>query len=221
MTDLPTVLVVEDDDATRTRLCNTIDDHPGLHFLDGAASYAEGLQRLTDSPPSVLLTDLGLPDGSGLDLIRAVMERGFETESMVITVFGDEHHVLAAIEAGATGYLLKDNDAKAVAEGILQLLDGGSPISPGIARHVLRKLSCTAGDQSRKSSSGLLTARERDVLGMLAKGLLYAEVAEVLGISSGTVCTHIKHIYRKLAVHSRGEAVFEALQLGLLDFVDQ
>lgn len=171
---------------------------------------------LTRNPPAVLLTDLGLPDGNGIDLILAIRQLNLATEAMVITVFGDERHVFQAIEAGATGYLLKDSDATSIANAISQLLEGGSPISPAIARHVLRRVNQHAVESNSASQSGLLTDRELEVMTLLGKGLTYEEVARALEMSIGTVTTHIKHIYRKLAVRSRGEAVFEAMQLGLL-----
>ncbi len=211
----PTVLLVEDDDSTRTRLSAVIDDHPDLQLIGNAANCADALRILTDTRPTVLLTDLGLPDGNGLDLIRAALENGLATEAMVITVFGDEQHVFNAIEAGATGYLLKDSNAETVATAILQLLAGGSPISPAIARHVLRKLAPI--DTHPPPSQSILTERESEVLTLLAKGCAYAEVAAALGMAPGTVTTHVKHLYRKLAVRSRGEAVFEAMQQGLLN----
>ncbi len=215
MEKLPTILVVEDDSPTRQRLCKIISEHPSLHLAGYAANFFDGLEKLCEIRPTVLLTDLGLPDGNGLDLIHAIQQYELETESMVITVFGDERHVLKAIEAGATGYLLKDSDGESIAESILQLLAGGSPISPAIARHVLRRVTAEA-TQDNNEPETLLTARELEVLSLLGKGLSYTEVADTLQMSSGTVTTHVKHIYRKLAVRSRGEAVFEALQRGLL-----
>lgn len=164
----------------------------------------------------MLLTDLGLPDGNGIDLILAIRQLKLATEAMVITVFGDERHVFQAIEAGATGYLLKDSDATSIGDAIMQLLEGGSPISPAIARHVLRRVKQHSVESDSPQQSSLLTSRELEVMTLLGKGLTYGEVAQALGMANGTVTTHIKHIYRKLAVRSRGEAVFEAMQLGLL-----
>lgn len=215
MEKLPTILVVEDDDPTRQRLCKLIDEHPALQLAGSAPDFSGGLEKLHELKPTVLLTDLGLPNGNGLDLINAIQQSELDTESMVITVFGDERHVLKAIEAGATGYLLKDSDGASIAESILQLLAGGSPISPAIARHVLRRVSDDARQQSSEPET-ILSARELEVLSLLGKGLAYTEVAHTLQMSNGTVTTHVKHIYRKLAVRSRGEAVFEALQRGLL-----
>ncbi|MEJ2393354.1 MAG: response regulator transcription factor [Candidatus Thiodiazotropha sp.] len=214
---LPSILLVEDDTPTRRRLSDVISNHPALHLIGAASTYAEAHRMLVANPPRVLLTDIGLPDGSGIELINTITKQNLATEAMVITVFSDEQHVFKAIEAGATGYLLKESDGVEVAAAILQLLAGGSPISPAIARHVLRRLTPVTDEKQPTGAKSSLTEREHEVLSLLSKGLSYAEVAEGLDMSPGTVTTHIKHIYRKLAVRSRGEAVFEAMQQGLLN----
>jgi DNA-binding NarL/FixJ family response regulator len=213
----PNILLVEDDTATRNRLSKIIESHPELRLCGAAATLAEAHRLLLADPPRVLLTDIGLPDGSGIDLINTIKKQGFTTEAMVITVFADEQHVFSAIEAGATGYLLKDSDAEGIASAILDLVAGGSPISPTIARHVLKRLTPVSNDNQQTANPSNLTKREREVLILLAKGLSYAEVATGLEVSVGTITTHVKNIYRKLAVRSRGEAVFEAMQQGLLN----
>jgi DNA-binding NarL/FixJ family response regulator len=133
-------------------------------------------------------------------------------------VFGDEAHVVGALEAGALGYLLKDGTAEYIGASILEMLAGGSPISPPIARHLLRRFRGAepAGDGARADDVPHLSEREGEVLRLIVKGFTYAEIAELLGVSSHTVTTHVRGIYRKLEVHSRSEAVYEALQLGLV-----
>src|SRR6185369_9399624 len=133
------ILLVEDDAATRARLAGSVVRHPALTLIGEAGSCKEALAHLAQTAPDVLLVDLGLPDGSGVDVIRELKRRSYATEAMVITVFGDEQHVVAAIEAGASGYLLKDGSAEYVCDSILELMRGGSPISPAIARHLLRR----------------------------------------------------------------------------------
>lgn len=212
------VLLVEDDDATRAHLAKEIAAHPELRLLGAAASCREARMRLAESEPDVMLVDLGLPDGSGADLIRELSARRARTESMVITVFGDESHVVAAIEAGATGYLLKDASSEGIGRAILELLGGGSPISPAIARHLLKRFHSPARAEPPGRSVDLpgLTEREHEVLTLLVKGFTYSEIARLLAISAHTVTSHVRHIYRKLEVRSRAEAVYEALQLGLV-----
>lgn len=211
------VLVIEDDAPTRERLADIIRAAEGLELAASVGDCAQARAALAAQPaPQVLLVDLGLPDGSGVDLIRESRALDPPPEAMVISVFGDERHVLSAIEAGASGYLLKDSTAEAIGASIHQLLDGGSPISPGIARHLLKRFQQPVAPQPDNEDVPALTPRELEVLLLVTKGFAYAEIASTLGVSVHTVTSHIKHIYRKLEVRSRGEAVFEALQRGLL-----
>lgn len=213
------VLLVEDDTPTRERLAGIVAAHPRLELLHSCGNLAQGMEQLSIQIPRVLLVDLGLPDGHGVELIRAARRKDEYIEIMVISVFGDERNVIDAIQAGATGYLLKDGNSSYIGESIMELLAGGSPISPPIARHLLKRFSTVSEAEAPKDdeSTPHLTKREIDVLNAVAKGLTYTEIADVLNMSPHTVTSHIKNIYRKLEVRSRSEAVFEAVQLGLID----
>ena len=213
-----TVLLVEDDAATRARLARAVERDRDFELVGAAASRREGSAAIAAALPDVLLVDLGLPDGSGIDLIRELKRRRADAEAMVITVFGDEKHVVAAIEAGATGYVLKDGADTYIADSIRELLRGGSPISPAIARRLLTRFQAPLPRPSRTDGEDVpgLTEREHEVLGLLVKGFTFSEIGELLGISAHTVTTHVKHIYGKLEVRSRAEAVYEALQLGIV-----
>jgi DNA-binding NarL/FixJ family response regulator len=213
-----TVLLVEDNDATRARLARAVEQFPGLRLVGVASSCREAREQLQRLTPEVLLVDLGLPDGSGIDVIREAKRTKDGIEAMVITVFGDEQHVLSAIEAGATGYLLKDGSNEYIGTSILELVHGGSPISPAIARHLLRRFREPPAAAVRADTEVPgLTDREHEVLRLLVKGFTFQEIGDLLGISAHTVTSHVKHIYEKLEVRSRAEAVYEALQLGLVD----
>ena len=217
------VVVVEDDEPTRARLARVVDAHPALHTAAAVGSCAAARAILEGDPPAVLLTDLDLPDGSGIDLIRLARGRNAGTLSMVITVFGDEQHVLAAIEAGALGYLLKDATAESIGRSILELLEGGSPMSPPVARYLLQRFAKApqpAAQPVAETSGAELSTREREVLTYIVKGFSYAEIARLLELSTHTVATHVRRIYGKLEVHSRGEAVYEALATGLVKMDD-
>lgn len=211
------VLLVEDDARTRARLERAIDAHDGLQIQAAVGSCAEARAALARETPDVLLTDLGLPDGHGTELIRETREVHPHTRSMVISVFGDERNVVDAIRAGASGYLLKDASSKEIGRSILDLMAGGSPISPAVARYLLKQLQPAATPE--KPATKLvdeLSEREIEVLQLVADGSSYAEIGKALFISVNTVATHIKHIYDKLAVNSRGKAVREAEQRGLI-----
>jgi len=169
-----------------------------------------------------VLLDLHLPDGSGIELIRETAARHPATDIMVISVFGDEEHVVMSIQAGATGYVLKDSLPDQFVGLIHELRAGGSPISPLIARKLLRTFRTPKTPQAAVNASASaaadagLTPREAEVLGLVAKGFGFAEVARLLEMSPHTVTAHVKRVYQKLAVHSRGEAVYEATRMGLL-----
>lgn len=205
------ILIVEDDVATRERLIALLRSAPGYAAIHAAGTLAEGRAALLGLPAeAVMLVDLGLPDGSGVELIEAGRRRQPPVESLVISVLGDERSVLTAIEAGAGGYLLKDAEAVGVVAAVEQLRAGGAPLSPAIAVHLMRRL------QPVRSQTPLLNVRETELLKLIAKGLTYEEVAGVMGLRYNTVASYAKDLYRKLEVHSRSEAVFEAVQLGLV-----
>ncbi len=210
-----TVLIVEDDPLTRRRLEAVVASVPSLRWV-GSAGCASDARQALNVVPDVLLVDLDLPDGSGIDLIREARAAAARTHAMVITVFADEQHVMAAIEAGAQGYLLKDGSADYIGRSIADLLAGGSPISPPIARYLLQRFQGAPPAAARDEPS-LLTAREREILSLVAKGFSVPEISEMLQISEHTVTTHVRHIYRKLEVTSRSQAIYEAVNLGLID----
>jgi len=212
--DTYSVFIVEDNPVTLDVLKQVVEHEPMLNLIGTAGSYSDALGAL-ECKPDILLADIGLPDGSGIDLIEKAKNKFPDTEIMVISSYGDEDHVVEAIEAGATGYILKDKSLSDVAPHILSLMKGDSPISPGIARYLLRRFQHEP-EQKSDEETPELTEREESVLTLIAKGCSRAEAAETLGMSQHTVTTHIKHIYRKLSVHNRTEAVFEAYQMGLI-----
>lgn len=230
------VLVVEDDSRARAFFEASVQRSPRLFWLGSAGTVLEARAWLsrTATIPDVLLVDLGMPDGTGLDVIRDAVSRFPGCEPLVVSVFGDEENVLASIEAGAVGYIHKDAAPEDIAQTIVEMKAGASPISPMIARRVLAKYrslqsAATPGlpvgaaatgaasdAPSEESDRGLLSGREHEVLTLIARGFSYAEIARLKGLSVHTVQTHIKNLYGKLAVHSKSEAVFEATRLGLL-----
>jgi DNA-binding NarL/FixJ family response regulator len=217
------VLIVEDETELLRRFSEAVLADAGLALAGAVANGAAALAALSTATPDVLLLDLGLPDINGIEVIHHVARLCPQCDVLVVTMFGDDQHVFEALEAGATGYLLKDLGLDRIAASIHDLRAGGSPISPSIARRVLARMRAApvpapapgqpAAPPPRESP---LTPREVELLKLTAKGLSFDSVGELMGISPHTVVAHVKKIYRKLAVHSRGEAVFEATQLGLL-----
>jgi DNA-binding NarL/FixJ family response regulator len=231
------VAVIEDNPEFLRRFVAVIEANADLALAGAASCGAAGIALIDRGRADIYLVDLGLPDMSGMDVIKHAARVRPECGVMVITVFGDDAHVIASIEAGATGYLLKDSPALEMADCIRMLHAGGSPISPIIARRILQRFRVDRAvaasgivrpPASAFSPAGLrnaspadvgsqaLTDREAGVLGALSKGLTYKEIGSQQGISAHTVAQHVKNIYRKLTVHSRGEAVYEATKRGLI-----
>ncbi|MEW5880005.1 MAG: response regulator transcription factor [Pseudomonadota bacterium] len=218
--EIISVIIVEDEPEFRRRFAQIVENEPTMRLVGVAANKREAQALIDKENFDVMMIDLGLPDGSGIDLIRSVSQKKPDVDIMVVTVFGDEQHVVSSIEAGATGYILKDSTPADVISCIRLLRAGGSPVSPVVARSVLRairnRMGPSAPTRVANPESNPLSARETEILQLLAKGMSFNEIGEILGISPHTVTAHIKKIYRKLAVHSRGEAVYEATQMGLL-----
>ncbi|MHA6911754.1 response regulator [Ralstonia pseudosolanacearum] len=217
------VAIVEDDPGFLDALTQALACAPDMHLTGVAGSRAEGLLLLDGAPADVLLVDLGLPDGSGIDVIEAAARKWRACSIMVSTNFGDEIHVMRSIEVGAAGYLLKDSSAARILDEIRSLAGGGSPISPIIARQILARFrqggSRSAADEapaSASASSPLLSAREKEVLDLITKGFTAQEIAKLMELSHFTVRTFVRRIYSKLKVTSKAEAIYEARTLGLL-----
>jgi DNA-binding NarL/FixJ family response regulator len=214
------VMVVEDDAVTLKSLCLAIESEPALKLVATFDSVAPAIAWLESGEVDLLLTDLGLPDGSGIDIIRACVRHCPACDIMVITMSSDEDNILSSIEAGAAGYVLKDAGRLDIVRALLDLRDGGSPISPLIARKILARMrddkKASPASNAEDGVSAVLTKREAAILDLIARGDSYGEVARLLSVSVGTVQTHVKNIYGKLSVHSRGEAVYEAQRRGLL-----
>ena len=213
------VVIVEDDTVTRKVLSAAIQSEPALQLVGAFDSVAPALEWLESTPVDLLLTDLALPDGSGIDVIRACVGYWPQCGIMVITMSSDEDSVLACIEAGAAGYVLKEAGRVDIVRALMDLHSGGSPISPIIARKVLCRMRDAMPSNQLAADDGepvVLTRREDTILNFIARGDSYSDVAKTLGVSVATIQTHAKNIYAKLSVHSRGEAVFEAQRRGLV-----
>ena len=225
-------LVVEDEPHWQTTIAGIIAGHDTLDLIGICPNLTEALATIRATDYEMLVVDLGLPDGSGIDAIRTSRRLHSDAHILVATVFDDERSVVNAICAGATGYLTKDATPAEWVAAIEQLQAGYSPLSPKIARHILRRLQepqrakrlgvldnaipVLPASASAPEENVSLTARENEVLQLVAKGFSLIEVAQIMRVAHTTTRTHAQSIYRKLEVNSRGEAVFEAQRLGLL-----
>jgi len=185
-----TVALVEDDDEARKRLVASIQADSSLRLIGEYRNGAEALVGLAKAAPDVFLVDLGLPDMHGLELVRHMSARHPACDILVITIFGDEESVIGALEAGARGYVLKGALEHDIAGDIRHLRSGGSPLSPVIARQVLKRL---VPERAAPVSEGLLTPRESEILSAISRGFSYAETGGLLHISVQTVHSHLKN----------------------------
>jgi DNA-binding NarL/FixJ family response regulator len=207
--------VLEDDDDLRAYLAGIIQETEGLRLAFAEGTLAGANRRLDEGEVDLCLVDIKLPDGNGLDFVARVKAQS-AARCLILTVLGDRASVIIALQAGADGYLLKDTPPEQLRRSILLTLAGESPLSPRAATYLLEMWK--AGSPATLAAGGeeALTSREAEVLRLFSRGLSYRETADALGISQHTVGDYVKVIYRKLSVHSRSEAVFEARQLGLI-----
>jgi len=203
------LLVTQDRDA-RERIASAIGAEPQVLFADCAASGREGLARLGARRPDVLLVGLPLPDMSGVEFVRAAKRVLASCQILLVAAPGAEEALIAAIEAGAAGCVLKACDANELVGHALKLRAGASPLCPLVARRLVERLHART---LAHSAAAALTARESDVVSLLANGLSYSQIGDKLGVSLNTVGSHIKNAYRKLDVHSATAAVMRAVEL--------
>ncbi|MBP6117042.1 MAG: response regulator transcription factor [Neisseriaceae bacterium] len=219
-----TALIVEDCPTMRTRLQGILQQCPvaDIHF---AASLAQAYAFLEQQDiPKLILVDMGLPDGNGTELIQWVQTRLPETIMVVVSAWATQEIVLSALRAGAVGYLLKEREDQELIHALQTVAKGGAPIDPFVAKRILQELQPNPAPSSTPMNITALVAdshealshREKNILEWVAQGLTNREISEELSLSRHTVDTHIRNIYRKLAVTSRIQALQAAKQLGLL-----
>jgi DNA-binding NarL/FixJ family response regulator len=222
------VAIIEDNALHAQRYRENLARDPALQLVGEFATAADAQAALGALAPDVALVDLGLPDGSGFDVIRHLRRVSPHTSIMVVSVFGGERNLFEAIEAGATGYLLKDSLPEDFNASIHALQAGESPISPALARLLLQHLRPAAAPApaaeaetpaptpTPAAADSPLSKRESTILESIARGRSIAEIGEELHISPLTVKTHVRNIYRKLEANSRQHAVYLAHRRGLL-----
>jgi DNA-binding NarL/FixJ family response regulator len=223
------VVVVEDQPPVLKNQLKILQEAPGIEVIGTALSGEAALTLLEKQQPDVILQDLGLPRMTGIEVTREVKRRWPKVEVLVFTIFDEEEKVLDAIHAGASGYLLKGATGEKVVEAIREVRAGGSVIQPNLARRLLRHFRVPEDPGAPQKPEPLppgireeppfrpLTEREIEILRLIAKGLSNNEAARVLGVSRATVRTHLEHIYDKLEVTNRVEAVTEGLRKGLIE----
>jgi DNA-binding NarL/FixJ family response regulator len=223
------VLLLEDFADTRAWLCEVLHTAFNPIEITEAATVAQARAQLANKTFDLALIDINLPDGNGIDVIRDINRDSPATYCVVATIFDDDDNIFTALQAGAQGYLLKEQPAEELIRNLQGLIRGEPPLSPAIARKILRHFQSSgqpSGQSSGQSSARSpaqspqpandLSEREKEILALVAKGLKRGDIGPLLGISPHTVATHVKTIYSKLNVTSRAEATVAALRLGLV-----
>lgn len=241
------VLVVEDQPKILKAQIKLLETFEEISIVGEALSGESALEKVEEVKPEVLLLDLGLPQMSGIDVTRAVKAKYPEIEILIFTIFDEEDKVIEAIVAGAAGYLLKGTPVEKIVEAIKDVKAGGSVIQPNLARALLRLVqkrspsrvpsnagavmpptatsvppggaagADASGNDDDEGGGSVLTDRELEILQIIAKGLSNNEAAKVLGLSKATIRTHLEHIYEKLDVTNRVEAVTEGIRQGIIN----
>jgi DNA-binding NarL/FixJ family response regulator len=217
MTRITRILIIEDIAEVaqwlHTQVCELYPDAE----IDQTSDVAGSVQAMRQHRYELALVDLGLPDGDGTDLIRMLKAINPEAICVVTTIFDDAEHLLAALRAGADGYLLKDDTEAEFMQQLAGILDGRPPLSASIARSLLAQFQPGNSAKQPHEQDATLTLRETEMLTLTAKGLSVRHASELLGISYHTAAGYLKDVYRKLQVNSRAEATIKAMNLGLIN----
>lgn len=206
------LVIIEDDPLLLENLTLLLRGEEGISVVGSFRCAEDALRSLKDVVPDVMLTDLGLPGISGVELIKKTKDEMPAIEIMAHTVFEDRDKVFSAIKAGASGYILKGSSPREIIESIHSLYKGGAPMSPKIARKLIHEFQ----GESPGGAQFLLTSRETEIVKLVEDGLTYKEIGETLGISIHTVHTHIKNMYEKLQAKDRNDAIIKARKKGII-----
>lgn len=212
MKNLNHILLIEDFAEIRSWLAGLLREAFGEVLVTEAVTVAQAYSCLDAQAFDLIVIDLNLPDGTGVEILQRIKTQGLTAHCIVATAYDDDAHLLSALQAGADGYLLKDQPGEQLIRDLHGILTGSPPLSPPIARRIMR----LAKQQPATLLLIPITPREEEVLTCIAKGLNRTEVALILGVSAHTITTHVRSIYSKLDISSRAEATVEAIRRGLI-----
>ena len=216
------VYVVEDQTKILKNQLKLLEASSDIQIIGTALSGETAIEEVPKLLPDVLLLDLGLPRMSGIDVTRVVKKLVPQVEILIFTIFDEEDKVLEAVKAGASGYLLKGTPADRIIEAIKEVKSGGTVIQPNLARKLLKHFRVAGPGEAELPLLAAepllkpLSEREKEILQLIAKGVSNSEAARLLTVSKATIRTHLEHIYRKLEVTNRVEAVTEGLRKGII-----
>jgi len=205
-----TLIVVDDHPVVRDGLRGMFDSSPDFRVLGEASNGVEAVELVGGLDPDVVLMDLRMPGGGGVDAIAELARRGARSRVLVLTTYDTDSDTLPAIEAGATGYLLKDAPREDLFTAVRAAAEGRTVLSPAVASRLVSRVRAPSAGRTA------LSAREREVLVLVARGTANREIARILFISEATVKTHLTHVYAKLGVNDRAAAVAAAYDRGIL-----
>jgi DNA-binding NarL/FixJ family response regulator len=206
--------IVEDNNTLRNSLTNLINQTDGMRCVASLGNLLNVVSEFKKAQPDIALMDIGLPHISGIEGVRTVKENFENIQVLMFTVFDDDEKIFEAIKAGASGYLLKKSSPEEIIDAIQSLYNGGAPMTASIARKVIQSFQ---NNHLNPKNEYQLTTRENEILHSLIDGLSYKKLAEKYFISVSTIRTHIRHIYEKLHVNSKSQAVAKALKKDLFD----
>ncbi len=212
---MQSALILEDHNDTRLWLTQLVEKAFAGTAVTAVATLAAARQALQQQRYNLAVIDINLPDGSGIELVREIDAATPETYCVMATIYDDDDHLFSALQAGAQGYLLKEQPEQELLARLQGILRGEPPLSPAVARRVLRHFRRRLDDKN-PSEQNILSNRESEVLTLIAKGMNRGEIAALLGITSNTAAGYIKNIYQKLNVSSRAEATLQASRMGLV-----
>ncbi len=204
------ISIIEDDEPLRRIFTSWLRRAPDLQLVGEYPDAETALAAMAADKPDVVLADINLPGINGIECVRRLKEQSPQTQFMMLTVYEDSEKIFSALEAGATGYLLKRTTEPELLAAIVDIRQGGSPMTSAIARKVVQSFQKRSASRGA-SEAAQLSPREKEILDLLARGYLYKEIAEKLKISIPTVNAHIRNMYEKLHVHSRSQAVAKYL----------
>ena len=208
----PRVLIVDDHAVVRRGIQMFLETDPSIQIVGEAEDCLDAVQKARNLQPDVILMDLVMPQGDGIEAIAEIKRHSPDLKIVVLTTFGDESRVMAAMEAGANGYLLKDADGGVLLQAVHAAHQGDMPIHPHVAQYLVRSFTKRDGANGNKG----LTEREKEILQLVSQGLSNKAIAQSLSLTPGTVKVHISNILDKLGVSNRTEASVLALQMGLI-----
>lgn len=201
-----TICIIEDILEIQNGLKSIIESNPNFQLLKCFDTAEDAISQLPQLQPNIVITDINLPVKSGIECVAEIKHHNPEIQFIMFTIYEDNDQVFEALKAGASGYILKNTSPEKIIESLVELHDGGSPMSPKIARKVLNTFNTNS-----TSVDELISPREKEVLELLSKGFLYKEIADKLNISMSTVKRHLNHIYQKLQVQNKTEAINKML----------